>query len=292
MRGGCRRGDSDDGGRRSSPRPIFRSTSRLATFTLSDPDGAATPWSDGGPTGDPVSRSVRGRRDPSVSVSRPASSGAGTVRRDPSRRHGRDRGSRVPGNAGRPAVRGSLPAGEPTLAGQAHVGALPHGNNGTARACHRLGRQRHQPRRGPHGHRSRRAHRLRGAVLGPQLHRQLPGAGHRRRRGQRGKDQIKQFSPSLYHYISHLHIAVSGFSAATRFGCLCLPLKGVGAGQVWAWVTAVAPRRRRWWCPPGSSGWCPTPRTGDEPSPWSWLFASRQRGTKARGLHARGEQQL
>jgi hypothetical protein len=55
-----------------------------------------------------------------------------------------------------------------------------------------------------------------------------------------GKDQIQQFSPSLYHYISHLHIAVSGFIAATGFAVLMLALKGVRAGQVWAWVTAVA----------------------------------------------------
>src|ERR687898_3282040 len=29
------------------------------------------------------------------------------------------------------------------------------------------------------------------------------------------KTQIEDFSPSLYHYVSHLHIAVSGFIAAT-----------------------------------------------------------------------------
>ena len=97
MRGGCRRGDSDDGGRRSSPRPIFRPTSRLATFTLSDPDGAVDALVGRRADRDPVSRSAGGRRDPSVSGSRSASSGAGTVRRGPSRRHGRDRGSRVPG---------------------------------------------------------------------------------------------------------------------------------------------------------------------------------------------------
>jgi hypothetical protein len=89
--------NSDDGGRRSSPRPIFRSTSRLATFTLSDPDGAVDALVGRRADRDPVSRGAGGRRDPSVSGSRPASSGAGTVRRGPSRRHGRDRGSRVPG---------------------------------------------------------------------------------------------------------------------------------------------------------------------------------------------------
>src|SRR6266571_6282310 len=45
-----------------------------------------------------------------------------------------------------------------------------------------------------------------------------------------GKDQIQQFSPSLYHYISHLHIAVSGFIAAAGFAVLMLALKGVRAG--------------------------------------------------------------
>jgi hypothetical protein len=30
-----------------------------------------------------------------------------------------------------------------------------------------------------------------------------------------GRDAIRDFSPSLYHYIGHLHIAVSGFIAAT-----------------------------------------------------------------------------
>jgi hypothetical protein len=53
------------------------------------------------------------------------------------------------------------------------------------------------------------------------------------------KDQIQQFSPSLYHYISHLHIAVSGFTAATGLAVL-LALYGVRSGQVWAWVAAAA----------------------------------------------------
>jgi len=55
-----------------------------------------------------------------------------------------------------------------------------------------------------------------------------------------GKDQIQQFSPSLYHYISHLHIALSGFIAATGLAVLLLAVYGVRAGQVWAWVAAVA----------------------------------------------------
>jgi hypothetical protein len=55
-----------------------------------------------------------------------------------------------------------------------------------------------------------------------------------------GKDQITQFSPELYHYISHLHIAVAGFIAAAGLAVACLAWFGVRAGYLWAWVTAVA----------------------------------------------------
>jgi hypothetical protein len=55
-----------------------------------------------------------------------------------------------------------------------------------------------------------------------------------------GRDQIQQFSPSLYHYISHLHLAVAGFLAATGLAVLLLAVYGVRAGQAWAWVAAVA----------------------------------------------------
>jgi hypothetical protein len=55
-----------------------------------------------------------------------------------------------------------------------------------------------------------------------------------------GKDQIQAFSPSLYHYIAHLQIAVSGFIAATGLAVLFLVAYGVRRGQMWAWVGAVA----------------------------------------------------
>ena len=55
-----------------------------------------------------------------------------------------------------------------------------------------------------------------------------------------GKDQIEQFSPSLYDYIGHLHIAVSGFIAAAGLAVIGLAWFGVRRGQMWAWVTAVA----------------------------------------------------
>lgn len=55
-----------------------------------------------------------------------------------------------------------------------------------------------------------------------------------------GKDQIIQFSPALYHYIGHLHIAVSGFIAATGLAVVFLVWFGVRRGYLWAWVGAVA----------------------------------------------------
>ena len=54
-----------------------------------------------------------------------------------------------------------------------------------------------------------------------------------------GKEAIKDFSPSLYEYIGHLHIAVSGFIAATGVAVLFLVAYGVRRGELWAWVGAV-----------------------------------------------------
>jgi hypothetical protein len=53
------------------------------------------------------------------------------------------------------------------------------------------------------------------------------------------KNQIQDFSPDLYHYISHLHIAVSGFIAATGVAVLFLTWFGVRRGLLWAWLGAV-----------------------------------------------------
>jgi hypothetical protein len=55
-----------------------------------------------------------------------------------------------------------------------------------------------------------------------------------------GKTEIEAFSPSLYHYISHLHIAVSAFIAATGLAVAALSWFGVRRRQTWAWVAAVA----------------------------------------------------
>ena len=45
-----------------------------------------------------------------------------------------------------------------------------------------------------------------------------------------GKDQIQQFSPSLFEYVSHLHLAVSGFIAATG---VAVQLGGGAQGTVY-----------------------------------------------------------
>lgn len=55
-----------------------------------------------------------------------------------------------------------------------------------------------------------------------------------------GKDEIKAFSPSLYEYIGHLQIALSGFIAAAGLATAALAWFGVRRGKMWAWVTAVA----------------------------------------------------
>lgn len=55
-----------------------------------------------------------------------------------------------------------------------------------------------------------------------------------------GKDEIEAFSPSLYDYVSHLHIAVSGFIAATGLAVAALSWFGVRRGYAWAWIAAVA----------------------------------------------------
>jgi len=54
-----------------------------------------------------------------------------------------------------------------------------------------------------------------------------------------GKSEIEQFSPDLVHYVSHLHIALSAFIAATGIAVAALSWYGVRRGEWWAWVTAV-----------------------------------------------------
>ncbi|MGX9902241.1 hypothetical protein ACW0JT_24940 [Arthrobacter sp. SA17] len=55
----------------------------------------------------------------------------------------------------------------------------------------------------------------------------------------KGKAEVEAFSPQLYHYISHLHIALSGFIAATGLALAGLSWYGVRRGERWAFGTAV-----------------------------------------------------
>ncbi len=54
------------------------------------------------------------------------------------------------------------------------------------------------------------------------------------------RDEINSFSPDLYEYVSHLHIAVAGFIAAAGLATAALAWFGVRRGETWAYVTAVA----------------------------------------------------
>jgi hypothetical protein len=54
-----------------------------------------------------------------------------------------------------------------------------------------------------------------------------------------GRDEIEAFSPSLFNYVGHLHIAVAGFIAAAAVAVLFLVIYGVRQGQMWAWWGAV-----------------------------------------------------
>lgn len=53
------------------------------------------------------------------------------------------------------------------------------------------------------------------------------------------REDIVAFSPSLFRYISHLHVVVSGFEIALGAGLAGLAWYGVRRGQMWAWTTTV-----------------------------------------------------
>ena len=55
----------------------------------------------------------------------------------------------------------------------------------------------------------------------------------------KGKTEIEAFSPQLSHYISHIHIALAGFIAATGLAIAGLSWYGVRRGERWAFATAV-----------------------------------------------------
>lgn len=51
--------------------------------------------------------------------------------------------------------------------------------------------------------------------------------------------QVQSFSPDLFRYIAHLHIALSGFIASTGLATAALAWFGVRHGLWWAYVTAI-----------------------------------------------------
>lgn len=55
----------------------------------------------------------------------------------------------------------------------------------------------------------------------------------------KGKAEVEAFSPELYHYISRLHIALSGFIAAIGLAITALSWYGVRRGVRWAFASAV-----------------------------------------------------
>ncbi|MGX1159882.1 hypothetical protein RKD54_000791 [Pseudarthrobacter sp. SLBN-100] len=58
----------------------------------------------------------------------------------------------------------------------------------------------------------------------------------------KSKAEVEAFSPQLYHYISHLHIALSGFITATGLAIAGLSWYGVRRGERWAFTGAVTVR--------------------------------------------------
>ena len=53
-------------------------------------------------------------------------------------------------------------------------------------------------------------------------------------------EQLNALNPAVMHYITHLHVAVAGFIAATAIAVAALAWYGVRKGQLWAWVAGVA----------------------------------------------------
>ncbi|NJO41318.1 MAG: hypothetical protein HC769_12990 [Cyanobacteria bacterium CRU_2_1] len=55
-------------------------------------------------------------------------------------------------------------------------------------------------------------------------------------------EQIRNFSPALFNYISHLQVAVAAFIIALGVAVIPLALKGIRTGQRWAlWTAFLAP---------------------------------------------------
>jgi cytochrome bd-type quinol oxidase subunit 2 len=55
-------------------------------------------------------------------------------------------------------------------------------------------------------------------------------------------EEIQAFSPHLYHYISHLQVALAAFITALGIAVIALAWNGIRSGQRWAlWTAFLAP---------------------------------------------------
>lgn len=55
-------------------------------------------------------------------------------------------------------------------------------------------------------------------------------------------EEIRAFSPHLYHYISHLQVALAAFMIALGIAVIALAWNGIRTGQRWAlWTAFLAP---------------------------------------------------
>jgi cytochrome bd-type quinol oxidase subunit 2 len=55
-------------------------------------------------------------------------------------------------------------------------------------------------------------------------------------------EDIRAFSPHLYHYISHLQVALAAFIVALGIAVIALAWNGIRTGQRWAlWTAFLAP---------------------------------------------------
>jgi cytochrome bd-type quinol oxidase subunit 1 len=53
------------------------------------------------------------------------------------------------------------------------------------------------------------------------------------------RQQLDAINPAIMGYITHLHVAISGFIAATAIAAAALAWYGVRDGLSWAWVAGV-----------------------------------------------------
>ncbi|MFI5400997.1 MAG: hypothetical protein ACHQZQ_08110 [SAR324 cluster bacterium] len=53
------------------------------------------------------------------------------------------------------------------------------------------------------------------------------------------RDQLNAMNPAIYAYITHLHVAISGFIAATAIAVGAIAWYSVRKGEWWGWWAAV-----------------------------------------------------